>query len=334
MSEKPDLTFFCELPDDALERLFDDASLIKKLRGLNANISMGLLDFSSRRAHLVHRLTKSGIPVTAWLLLPKDRGYWTSLDTVSETARVYGEFKRWTEEHKLQWAAIGLDIEPRLDRMGLFSGHWKEQLPDLLKRMFQNRRYRQALNDLRSLFNIMRMDGFAVETYNFPFVIEERRASSDVLSRLMGTPPLDADREVLMLYSSFFEHDGDAMLWSYARQAEGIGLGSTGGGVELEGGEPLRSMRWIDLRRDLLIASQFSRHLYIFSLEGCVENGYIDHITDLDWQKTVHPPLEKARQIDAIRRLGTGLLWALSHPVEIILSGLILSRLFTPRRRG
>jgi len=324
MPGRPDLTFFCELPIAELKSLFASTALIKKLRDLNANVSMGMQDFSPSRAEIMKKLTHAGIPVTAWLLLPKDEGYWTNLDTISATARVYGKFKQWSKENDLHWAAIGLDIEPSLQRMELLSHKWKSQVFYTLKRLFRGSYYRKAHSDLNSLINLIRSDGYAVETYNFPIVIEERNASSEILARALGTPALDADREVLMLYSSFFDHDGDAILKSYARDAQGIGLGSTGGGVELEDGQPLRSMRWIDLRRDLLIAKEFSDHLYIFSLEGCVQNEYLDRLLDFDWNTTIKVEPSAVAKVNVIRKLGQGLLWMLSHPEPILLLSFLM----------
>jgi hypothetical protein len=329
---QPDLTFFCELNIAELESLFSSAALINKLRLLNANISMGMQDFSSPRAEIVKKLTRSGIPVTAWLLLPKDEGYWTNLDTVSATARVYGQFLRWTVENDLQWAAIGLDIEPSIQRMELLSPKWNTQVFDTLKRLFRGSFYRKAHADLNALVNLIRSDGYPVETYNFPIVVEERKASSEILARALGTPALDADREVLMLYSSFFDQNGDAILKSYARDSQGIGLGSTGGGVELEDGQPLSSMRWIDLRRDLLIAKEYSDHIYIFSLEGCVEKEFLDRLLEFDWSATVKVAPRDLRKINVIRKLGQGLLWALSHPEPILVLSFLM--ILFARKRG
>jgi hypothetical protein len=313
MSNQPNLTFFCELPADDLGQIFDNPSVINKLKKLKANIGLGLLDLSPTRADLVKKLTRSGIPVTAWILLPKEKGYWTSLDTVTATAHRYGEFKKWTEQNDLQWAAVGLDIEPSLDRVTLFGPDWKSQIPDSVKRLFKTGQYRRSHADLRALINLIRTDGYAVETYNLPFVVEERKASSEIISRIFGTPPLDADREVLMLYSSAFKEIGDAILWSYAHQAQAIGIGSTGGGVELDGGLPMASLRWIDLRRDLLIAKIYSEYLYIFSLEGCVKNDFLDRLIDMDWDSEILMPKKSGEMVTGIRSIATGLLWIFSH---------------------
>jgi hypothetical protein len=333
MEKKPNITFFCEMPADELKELFTNNQVIRQLLQLNANVSLGLLDFSSDRASVVKKLTRAGIPVTAWLLLPKEQGYWTSLDTVSETVHCYRNIKVWTEKNGLNWAAVGLDIEPRLDRMKLFGKNWTYEIPDLIKRLFLTNKYQKQENDLRALVNQIRADGYPVETYNFPFVIEERKADSNILSKLLGTPALEADREVLMLYSSFFTKNGDAILWSYAHQAQGIGLGSTGGGVELDGGEPLREMRWIDLRRDLLIAQEFSQHIYIFSLEGSMRNNYLERLINFDWSGPIELPKQSGQKITLLRKILQAFLWIFSHPVEIFLSLITLKRLLSRKEK-
>jgi hypothetical protein len=90
-------------------------------------------------------------------------------------------------------------------------------------------------------------------------------------------------------------------------------------------------MRWIDLRRDLLIAKEFSNHLYIFSLEGCVEKDFLDRLLDFDWSATVKVVPRELRKINVIRKLGQGLLWVLSHPEPfLVLSFLMI--LFTRKK--
>jgi hypothetical protein len=329
---KPSITFFCEMPSNQLKKLFDNSLLIEQLQKMRANISMGLLDFSTERAELVKQLTHAGIPVTAWLLLPKDQGYWTSLDTVAETVHCYSEFKEWTAKNKLHWAAIGLDIEPRLDRVQLLGPGWVKEIPTLLVRLFLGNLYKRRETDLRALITNIRADGYAVETYNFPFIIEEREADSNFISKIFGTPPLESDREVLMLYSSFQKKNGDAFLWSYAPRAEGIGLGSTGGGVELEDGEPLKTMNWSDLHRDLLIAKSFNQHIYLFSLEGCVQNGYLERLVNFDWDEAIEFPIQTGSQVTLLRKLLQIGLWIASHPIEILLTLFSLKLLFRKKK--
>lgn len=332
MNAFPSLTFFCELEQKELQALFADSNVIKNLRLLNANLSMGLRDFSSQRADVVHKLTKAGIPVTAWLLLPKEKGYWTSLDTVAATAKTYSQLKEWISKNKLSISVIGLDIEPHYARMLQLQSQWTKMLPDLFWRLFEEKKYARLEADLRALVNLIRADGFAVETYNFPFVVDEKISHSRLFSRLLGTPPLNADREVLMLYSSFFPKQGEAILWSYAQQATSVGLGSTGGGVEVDGEHELRSLRWLDLRRDLLIARNYCHHIYIFSLEGSVRNGYLDRLIDFDWSAKVDLPIKAGKKITIARKGLQALLWGCAHPWQIFGGTILLNWLFRKKK--
>jgi hypothetical protein len=77
----PRLTFFCELETADLQALFEDGSVIEDLQSLNAAVSLGLLDLKPERAEIVRRLNRAGLPVTAWLLLPKEQGYYSCLKT-------------------------------------------------------------------------------------------------------------------------------------------------------------------------------------------------------------------------------------------------------------
>jgi hypothetical protein len=324
---KPVLTFFCELESEPLSELFTGSKLTNTLTKLDANISLGLLDLSAERAEVVKKLNRAKIPVTAWLLLDKDQGYWTSLDTIEETAIQYNIFKAWKSKYKLEFAAIGLDIEPRLNTVSALSKNVWNQVFNLVGRFFSNRQYFENLALARALIQTIRADGFAVETYQFPTVVDERTANSNVLAKTLGIPVLSADREVLMLYSSFFAKYDDSILWSYARQCQAMGVGSTGGGVEIEGVPPLKTLRWIDLKRDLLLASKAVDNIYIFSLEGCVANNYMDRLLGLDWSTEVIPPERSAMGISLVRKVGQGVLWTLSHPIEVAL-GIIIGTSF------
>jgi len=83
---------------------------------------------------------------------------------------------------------------------------------------------------------------------------------SSVIRRLAGLVDLpEADREVLMLYSSFLRPWGQGILWSYGSQAQGIGVGITGGGVDVEGMLDPRPLNWSELQTDLLLATSTAK---------------------------------------------------------------------------
>jgi len=312
--KKPHLTFFCELESPELEALFNTQGLIDTLKDLEAGISLGILDLSPQRAHIVQRLNQAEIPVTAWLLLPKEQGYWFNLDNFEQARERYSQFKAWTQEFGLVWKAVGLDIEPDIRfldnmRQNPMRGYWY-----LLRRAFNRERGQQGRQAYQLLANQIRRDGFFVESYQIPFIVDERRAESTLLQRLLGVVDLKVDREVLMLYTSFVRPHGEGYLWSYGFDAQAIGVGSTGGGVNLEGIANTRPLNWPELHRDLLLAFQHTDYLYIFSLEGCVQQDFLPLIAQMNWEQKPHIPVQSARDIERWRRLAYYGLWVANRP--------------------
>ncbi|MEN6410824.1 MAG: hypothetical protein ABFD44_14070, partial [Anaerolineaceae bacterium] len=269
--DTPKLTFFCELDAPSLEHFFADPQIILDLQSMHAAVSLGIIDLTVQRAAVVRRLTEANIPVTAWLLLPKDQGYWFNLDNAPAAVERYRCFCEWMVKENLSFAGVGLDIEPDLGEMMRFTQKPAETALNILRETLNARRLRNAREIYQSLIAEIHRDGFAVETYQFPVIVDERIIGSTLVQRLLGVLDLHADREVLMLYSSFMGRFGTGILASYASNAGGIGIGSTGGGVEIEGALPLDHLTGETLSRDLRLVLDQRKPIYIFSLEGCAQ---------------------------------------------------------------
>lgn len=334
---KPALTFFTELNNEALTRLFDQRHVIDDLKALHASISLGILDLSEDRAKVVKRLNKAGIPVIAWLLLPEEQGYWFNLDNHVAASQRYLDFLAWTKEHNLQWTGVGLDIEPDIQEMRQIME--KKQavklVSTLFKRYLDKKRVAKARKAYQSLVNQIHADGYPVESYHIPLISEERRANSSVLQRTLGLIDLETDREVFMLYSSFLRPNGDAVLWSYAPETDSIGVGNTGGGVDIEGVIVLPPLTWEEFSRDLRLCAMRGKPIHIFCLEGCVRQEFLSKLKSFDWDE----PVGKPARLNQVRRIRTGftaLLWLLERPwvILIALASLIgLGFLFKHSRR-
>lgn len=334
--EQPQLTFFCELDSDALEALFADSSVIDDLTALKASVSLGILDLSPERAAVVRHLNRIGVPVIVWQLLPKEEGYWFNLDNAPQAANRYAEFKTWTAEHGLGWAGLGIDIEPDIREMQLLLRGRRRLLPTLLGRVFDSQRLHHAQAAYGALVAQMRADGYRVASYEFPFIVDERKAGSTLLQRIAGLVDVSTDREVLMLYSSFLRPHGPGILWSYAPEAGSVGVGSTGGGVELEGHGEIPPLDWDEFARDLCLARSWSNDIHVFSLEGCVGQGFLARLKKFDWGQPVARPTDAARQVDGVRKVLRAVLWASAHPL-VVVGGLLgawwlLSRLRRSRK--
>jgi hypothetical protein len=332
-TDKPQLVFFCELEAAPLKELFSDGSKIATLKSMNAGVSLGILDLSPERADVVRKLNSEGIPVTAWLLLPKDQGYWFNANNFLQAAAFYGKFKTWTAQNSLGWERIGIDIEPDLREMQKLMTDRKAFFSGILSKVFNRSRARKAQNAYIQLIMQMHIDGYPVESYQFPFILDERQAGSTLLQRTFGIVDLPVDREVLMLYSSFTGAAATGVLWVYGREAQGIGLGSTGGGVEIPGTPGLPELSWPELQRDLLLSIQNSPWLYVFSLEGCIKQNMLEKIAKLDWTQPVTLPIQTSRNVKLARTAGRAVLWLSAHPWVIGLGvvGLVFRRRRTQR---
>ncbi len=331
--QPPQLTFFCELEAQSLQVLFNDQQRIEELHALSAGISLGLIDLSTERAAVVRALNQADIPVTAWLLLPKEQGYWFNLDNAPEAAARYEEFRQWSAEQDLRFNGVGLDIEPDINLMTALFQNWQAGLRALLPRLMNVRKTAEAANAYRRLVGRICADGYFVESYQFPMLADERKAGSVTLQRLFRTVDLPVDREVFMLYTSFFRPYGPAILSSYASDANGIGIGNVGGGVKIEGVNEPAYLNWRELQRDLLLAAHSSPWLYIFSLEGCVQQGFMMRLLDFDWNQAAVQPYEAARKVGRVRVALQSFLWLTAHPSAVFAGLLGLFWLVSSLRR-
>lgn len=328
----PRLTFFCELGSEDLQTLFADVSVVENLLDLKASLSLGIIDLSPQRAEVVQKLNIKGIPVVAWLLLPMEHGYWFNIENVQQAKARYQEFQSWTAEHDLRWAAIGLDFEPDIRDLRQMATHKWSLLPTLLRRAFDRQGLSHAQTAYSNLVAQIRADGYVVESYQIPLIADERKIGSTLLRRITGLVDIQVDREILMLYTSFLRSHGAGYLWSYAPEAKFIGLGSTGGGV-YAGIIESAPLEWRELARDLRLAWYWSNDLYIFSLEGCVHQGYLERLRTFEWDQPILFPDEVAERVEMWRKVLRMILWVSNHGTVILVGLMIILLLINRLRR-
>lgn len=316
----PDLTFFCELDQAAFARLFADPAVIEHVRGLDAGVCIGLRDLGTERAAVLRRLDEAGVPLTAWLLLPEDQGYWFNINNAPEAAARYAAFREWTAAHALRWRAVGLDIEFDMRDLQAALADRRHLARVLLRNLFDNRQRRRALAAYHALAAQIRADGYPTESYILPFVLDERRAGAALFSRLLGLADLPVDCEIPMLYSSFLRPYGAGVVWSHGRDAHAVAVGSTGGGVSVGGADRIAPLSWEELARDLRLARRWCDTIAIFSLEGCVREGYLERLRSFDWNAPVDMPVREVKQVERIRTLLRSILWIGAHTPQIALA--------------
>lgn len=286
------LTYFVELREERLCELFERPGLVDCLAERPSTaIAMAILDLSPGRAKTIRALGARAIPVTAWLVLDEAEGYWLTADNADRARQRYHEVRRWAERERLRFDAVGLDIEsPHEDSLALVR-HGRQAFARLLRRRRSRAALDEAARQYARLIDEVRGDGLRVESYQFPLVLDERRARSTFLQRILGFVDVAPDLEVLMLYRSLLPGPlGDALVDTYGPDARAIGVGITGGGVDFI--LDAVGLRTLDLERlltDLRRARRYTDRLYVFSLEGCVEEGYLEALSRADLERPVAP---------------------------------------------
>jgi len=287
----PHLTFFVELTEGPLRELLRREEVLEALQRRGAAVSLAMLDLSPTRARVIRRLNRRQIPVTAWLLLDHLDGYWLTADNAPLAHQRYLEVMDWCAREGLVLSAVGLDIEtPHNDSLALVR-HGRTAL----RRLVRFRRSRDALltaaRQYAELIDEIHHDGLQVETYQFPLVVDERRAGSTFLQRVLGFVEVAPDREVLMLYRSLLPGPvGEALVDAYGTDADAIAVGITGGGVPfLLEAVGARRLDLDQVLTDLRRARRYTDRLYVFSLEGCVESGYLQALCDAAPDRPVTP---------------------------------------------
>ena len=319
----PHFEFACEQPTDSLQTMFANADIVSDLRAINAGVSLALIDLSRDRAKVVQQLNSAAVPVTAWLVLPKWQGYYLNTNNAAAARARFAEFEKWTAEYGLRWVGVGLDIEPSLQEFGAIRADAKWRIAaTLIRRCFDSERVLNARYAYSALIKEIQARGYPVDTYQFPFIADERKVRSTLLERMFGIVDVRGNREVLMLYSSFNHAADSGLLWEYGPDAGAIAIGTTSGdsAVPAEFGP----LNWTEFSRDLIVASRFTRVVGIYSLEGCVQRGYLARLRSMNWAQPVTIEHEGIRTVALLRTRIQAVLWMLSHVLYIAAAVLVL----------
>jgi hypothetical protein len=262
-------------------------------------------------ASLVRQLNRDGIPATAVLAVPTEQGYYLNASNGRDAAVRFADFEKWTAANGLRWEAIALDIEPNIqDFAALRQGRKWHLFFTLLGRYFDVRRIRDAKYTYSALIREIQSQGYQVETCQFPFIADERAIRSSVLERLTGTVDVRADREVLMVYTSFHESLDSALIWVYGPDAQAIAVGSTEGP---ESSPEFARLTWEEFSRDLMVANHFSHLIGVYNLEGSVRQGFLARLKNVNWNESVTISAESVRRATQLRVRIQRVLWIVSN---------------------
>lgn len=312
----PHLEFACcEQSIAETQALFADPAATSALHSLDATVALALPDFSAQRASVVRRLNEKGIPTVAWILLPRDEGMYLNADNAPAAAARVAAFEQWTREEHLRWIAVGLDIEPSFEKLAALRSHRWRLIGVLAEPSLEGNRMRRAQRAYARLVEQIQERGYAVQTYQMPYVPAERSVNSSLPDRLLGTVKVRGNENYPMLYTSMARPVGAAMIWELGRHAQGIALGSTEGPGALD---------WSQFSRDLIVASHFTREIGVYDLEGCVQQGFLPRLETMNWSETVVIPASSVWRAEWIGWLVRAGLWTASNLLWLAAAALVL----------
>jgi hypothetical protein len=176
--------------------------------------------------------------------------------------------------------------------------------------------------------------GYPVQTYQLSFVADERKVHSKLLDRIVGVVPAKGKTEAMMLYSSFTHNFGSALVWSYGPESQSIVVGITGGGADSTSSSKFVPLNWNELSNDLIVASHFTNDIGIFSLEGCVQQGFLQRLKNFNWDQTVVLSGESLKKVAHFRKGIQAAIWVVTYlSVFVVVIILIIIWLFWRKYR-
>lgn len=320
--KRPDLIFACcDQGAESLKTVLGDPAVVADLKDLHAGLAVALDDLSPLRAQIVQQLNEAGIPTIAWLVLPRDQGYYVNASNAPQAAARFAQFEQWTQANHLRWDAVGLDIEPNFEE---FKGSKAHIFWMLVRRSFGGERVRKAKAEYSALIRQIQAAGYPVQTYQMTFLADERKAHSTLLERLFGMVDVRGNQEVLMAYSSFNHRAGAAAVWSYGQDAQALAVGSTLSTGNAQMDAKYGPLNWEEFSRDVIVASHFSSTVGVYSLEGCVRQGFLPRLKSMDWNQSVTIPGASVEGVHRFRLMVQAILWTVSHFFYFLTAFLIL----------
>ncbi len=319
-AQSPRLSFFNEQEGREVQALFADTTLIPTLQELRAEIRMGMLDLSPERAAVLRELNEAGVPVVAWLLLPKEQGYWFHSGNAAEAFARYYEIRDWARQEGIRFSGIGIDLELDRNDLELFRHNKLKLFGKVISRLYGKTDFLQAREEYRKLIQAIHDDGYPIESYYVPFIRYETEAGRTALQQATGFLDLETDKDIPMLYTSFMGNAyGTLKVLALDENLKHVAIGSTGGGFD----PTLPSMSWDDLAYDLRLASRSAEEIHIFCLEAAAAKGFLPRLVGFDFTVPVAEYPEQVAFVQALATKVSGVSAVLSYPT-LTLGGLFL----------
>lgn len=275
------ISFFSEIQGYRLLELLNDNN-IEQLKRLNASIRMGITDVSDSRAKVVQRLNEAGIPVTAWLLLPKKDGYWLNASKGEKASKRYREFSTWTKNNKLKWERIGFSFEPEAYDSKITSRSYVSIAQVFFKRLLKNNSQELAKSEYPAVLGSIKNDGYRIETYISPYEYDANVTECNSWYNINGTFLPPSHEEIPIFFNHYGASDKHALAQHivYGRQnhAKTVLIGSMNPNKPLSKIENAHPLNLEQIYHHLQVAQPRGVNIAIYGLEGAIKQGILEKL--------------------------------------------------------
>ncbi|MFM2310165.1 MAG: hypothetical protein RLY87_2287 [Chloroflexota bacterium] len=314
MAQIPAITYIYDMPSDHITSFWSDA-LIDDLARSQVRLCIAIRDTSPARTLLIQRLNVAKIPVVAWLVrddLDVMRDY--RMGDANDLHARYRDVMRWSTTNALRWDAVGIDISADVRDTVRFGDKPAVDVNTFLKRISNRWHIDAATTSYENLLALIRADGHRIESYEIPFVRDDRVSGSTLARRLLGLPAIAADAVVVRLYSSHARPYGPGLIAAYAPECAAVAIGDF---APDGSNQPLSEYElWRDLQH---ISGCGVAHVYIAGLPTIIEQNWHTAIIAGGWVRRTLPPTDEVHHQIARMRAGMrALLWAGARPSVLL----------------
>jgi len=322
-----------------IETLFSD-EVIAILADRSYEMSLAVDDFDDpTTVRVIRRLNDAGIPVWIWPLHPMEDGYWLATDNANKMPGLYERFQRWVDENDLVITGVMFDMEPTYDDVqGLKEVVREGGIPGAVSYLLTRRDgglHTEAVRIYTDMVETIRADGYEVSTFNYPYLIDDRKDGDDSIAEMFHVAFVDSDIDAYMTYRSFFKDSG-----------LGTGSGNVASyAVELSGGSASLGSYMKDyldethLEADMRIAARTSPVVHLYNLEALVMHGWLEGLSEIDLAGPVEISVGEAAMIFGYRTffflldLFTGESRIFAWPLVIVLWGLCMGLVIRRKKK-
>jgi hypothetical protein len=315
MTQQPIVTYIYNMPGHTLADFWSE-EVYTHLSIHQMRVCMAIRDTSDIRAGIVRQLNRRRIPVVAWIV-PDEHA--TTRDYRMHDAEAFSEryqhIQQWSIAQGLRWDAIGIDIEPDIRDTVRFGDEPKVDYQTLIQRFGDRWHIDEATTSYQAVMARIHADGYQSESYEVPFVRDDRVSQSTVARRLLGLPNLATHHTVVRLCSSAARPYGPGLIATYAPEYTAVIIGSVD-----DGDDANHPMSLTELLRDVAhVASCGIKRIYITEMAHIFANGWHEHIAQPTWWRQPLPVAdENHRQVARMRAGLRALLWAGARPAVLL----------------